>query len=220
MTMNIRNGLEATHLNGLLDLLSDCVIVDTLDRWACFFISSKTYTAALMRKQLEHSLLSSNGETIRWNRDLLIKINIHSWRLSLDRIPTRFNLDKRGIDLHSTRCPLCDCAIETSQHLFVECPIAAHIWDSVTGWWGLSSHPKDLLNLITWSDTVNLDNKIKTCLDVKRRRRSRDRVEKEGKKKKGEEKKSGEKEIMEKEEKDKGKGEKEGKIRRTGKKGI
>nr|GEX51293.1 ribonuclease H-like domain-containing protein [Tanacetum cinerariifolium] len=75
------------------------------------------------------------------------------------RIPTRFNLDTRGIDLHSTRCPICDVAIEISQHLFVEYPIVVHIW-------GLPDHPKDLLNLITWSDTVNLDNKIKTCLDM------------------------------------------------------
>ncbi|GJU37692.1 putative RNA-directed DNA polymerase, eukaryota, reverse transcriptase zinc-binding domain protein [Tanacetum coccineum] len=140
--------------------------IDTPDQWVCSFISSKTYTVALMRKQLEHSLLSSNGEAIRWNRDLPIKINIHSWRISLDRIPTRFNLDKRGIDLHSTRCPVYDGAIETSQHLFVECPIVAHIWDSIMGWWGLPDHPKDLFNLITWSDTINLDNKIKACLDV------------------------------------------------------
>ncbi|GJZ89940.1 putative RNA-directed DNA polymerase [Tanacetum coccineum] len=39
----IRNGPEATQLNGLLDLLSDFVIVDTLDHWACSFISSKMY---------------------------------------------------------------------------------------------------------------------------------------------------------------------------------
>ncbi|PWA91466.1 3-oxoacyl-[acyl-carrier-protein] synthase 3 [Artemisia annua] len=150
----IRDGSEAAQFNGLLELLSEFVIVDTPDHWSCSFINSKTYTVALMRKQLEHSLLSSNGEAIRWNRDLPIKINIHSWRISLDRIPTRFNLDKRGIDLHSTRCPVCDGAIETSQHVLVECPIAAHLWDSITRWWGLSDHPKDISSLITWSDTL------------------------------------------------------------------
>nr|GEZ16205.1 transposon TX1 uncharacterized [Tanacetum cinerariifolium] len=162
----IRNGPKATQLNGLLGLLSDFVIVGTPCQWACSFIGSKTYTVALIRKQLEHSLLSSNGEAIRWNRDLHIKINIHSWRISLDRIPTRFNLDKREIDLHSTRCLVCDGAIEISQHLFVECPIATHIWELIMGWWGLPDHPKDLLNLIIWSDTLNLDNKVKDCLDV------------------------------------------------------
>ncbi|GJZ61616.1 reverse transcriptase domain, reverse transcriptase zinc-binding domain protein [Tanacetum coccineum] len=115
----IRNGLEATQLNGLLDLLSNFVIIDTPDHWACSCISSKTYTIDLMRTQLKHSLLSSNGEAIRWNRDLPIKINIHSWRLYLDRMPNRFNLDKRGIDLHSTRCPVCDGAIEISKHLWL-----------------------------------------------------------------------------------------------------
>nr|GEZ14970.1 putative RNA-directed DNA polymerase, eukaryota, reverse transcriptase zinc-binding domain protein [Tanacetum cinerariifolium] len=108
--------------------IGDGLGIGTPDQWACSFIGSTTYTVALMGKQLEHSLLSSNGETIR--------------------------------------CLVCDGAIETSQHLFVECPIAAHIWDSIMGWWGLPDHPKDILNLIIWSDTLNLDNKIKACLDV------------------------------------------------------
>ncbi|GKE54831.1 hypothetical protein Tco_1489987 [Tanacetum coccineum] len=32
--------------------------------------------------------------------------HIHSWRLRKDRFPTRSNLDARGIDLDSLRCPI------------------------------------------------------------------------------------------------------------------
>ncbi|PWA71425.1 hypothetical protein CTI12_AA280940 [Artemisia annua] len=59
-----------------------------------------------------------------------IKIDIHSWRLINDRLPTRFNLDIRGIELDSIRCPVCDNAIETAQHLFMECSVSRTV---VTG---------------------------------------------------------------------------------------
>ncbi|PWA81239.1 reverse transcriptase zinc-binding domain-containing protein [Artemisia annua] len=89
----------------------------------------------------------------RWNKNLPIKINVHTWRLYLDRLPTRCNLDSRGIDLHSSRCPVCDGDIETAQHLFIDCPIASGLWRMVIKWWKLANHPQDLHSLLSWSDT-------------------------------------------------------------------
>ena len=40
---------------------------------------------------------------------------------------------RKGIDLDSTRCPLCDDALETESHLFVECCIARDAWSKVLG---------------------------------------------------------------------------------------
>nr|GEV34871.1 RNA-directed DNA polymerase, eukaryota, reverse transcriptase zinc-binding domain protein [Tanacetum cinerariifolium] len=59
-------------------------------------------------------------DPVRWNKCVPQKINIHAWKLLLDRLPTRHNLDVRGIDLDSTRCPMCDDNIETTHHLFLE----------------------------------------------------------------------------------------------------
>ncbi|GKE46109.1 RNA-directed DNA polymerase, eukaryota, reverse transcriptase zinc-binding domain protein, partial [Tanacetum coccineum] len=47
------------------------------------------------------------------------------------RIPTRTNLDRRGIDLDSVRCPLCDEDLESEDHIFVSCEIASGIWKDV-----------------------------------------------------------------------------------------
>ena len=88
--------------------------------------------------------LLTQDDQIRWNKDLPIKVNIHSWHLKFDRLPTRFNLDIRDIDLHSTRCPVCDGAIETAQHLFVECEVASNLWNSIKGWWHLNHCPNNL----------------------------------------------------------------------------
>ncbi|XP_071699889.1 uncharacterized protein [Rutidosis leptorrhynchoides] len=65
------------------------------------------------------------------------KIGIHIWRISLNKLPVRTELDKRGIDLHSTRCPVCDDDIETLQHTFLYCKSSLDIWNRIFKWWKL-----------------------------------------------------------------------------------
>ncbi|GKF04220.1 reverse transcriptase domain, reverse transcriptase zinc-binding domain protein, partial [Tanacetum coccineum] len=86
-------------------------------------------------------------------------------RLSNNRLPTRINLDVRGIDLHSVRCPICDEDVETPQHLFIDCIVASRLWSMVANWWRIDDYPKDLPNLITWGDTANLQP-LKACFDA------------------------------------------------------
>ncbi|GJT03811.1 reverse transcriptase domain, reverse transcriptase zinc-binding domain protein [Tanacetum coccineum] len=102
----------------------------------------------------------------RWNKNLPIKINVFLWLLIRDRLRTRYNLDLRGIDVDSTRCPVCDEEIETSQHLFVECTIASSLWSMVATWWGFADFPKILGDLIQWGDRVTYDKPIKACFDT------------------------------------------------------
>ena len=119
-----------------------------------------------MRKVIEGCILESGVDNIRWNKSVPFKINIHSWRLSNNRLPTRINLDARGIDLHSVRCPICDEDVETSQHLFIDCIVASRLWSMIANWWGIDDFPKDLPNLITWGDTANLQQSLKVCFDA------------------------------------------------------
>ncbi|GKB75641.1 putative RNA-directed DNA polymerase, eukaryota, reverse transcriptase zinc-binding domain protein [Tanacetum coccineum] len=136
------------------------------DRWNYLLDPSNEFSVSSMRSHIESVMLSSIHDPVRWNKCLSIKINIHVWRLLLDRLPTRHNLDVRGIDLDSTRCPVWDDNIETTQHLFVECKVAAEIWKMVLMWWDIGDSPKDLQSLITRSDSVNLTYLEKTCFDV------------------------------------------------------
>lgn len=105
-------------------------------------------------------------DQVRWNKCLPIKINVHTWRLFRDRLPTRYNLDIRGIDLHSSLCPVCDEHIETSKHLFIDCSIASQLWKLVCYWWGFHDYPKDVCGLITWADSVDLNGSAKIWFDV------------------------------------------------------
>jgi len=41
----------------------------------------------------------------------------------LDKLPTRINLDKRGVIVPGNVCPLCKKSEETAQHMFISCEI-------------------------------------------------------------------------------------------------
>ena len=162
----IRDGEERDQLTGLDNLLQNYTLSDKHDSWNYTLDPSNKFSVSSMRYHIESTMLSSVLDPVRWNKCLPLKINIHAWRLLLDRLPTRHNLDVRGIDLDSTRCPVCDDNIETAHHLFVECKVAADIWKMVSTWWDIGDSPKDLQSLITWSDSVNLTPLAKTCFDV------------------------------------------------------
>ena len=103
-----------------------------------------------MRKLISTMSSDNNSQHTRWNKLLPTKVNILTWRVLNKRLPTRFNLDRRGIDLDTVRCPLCNNDIETEDHIFVKCPIAIDTWKVVFSWWQFSginnSNLLDILN--------------------------------------------------------------------------
>ncbi|XP_071708892.1 uncharacterized protein [Rutidosis leptorrhynchoides] len=67
------------------------------------------------------------------------KIAIFIWRAMQNKLTVRSELDKKGIDLHSTRCLVCDNDIETLHHSLISCDFAKDIWDKVSKWWKLDN---------------------------------------------------------------------------------
>ncbi|XP_071687671.1 uncharacterized protein [Rutidosis leptorrhynchoides] len=65
------------------------------------------------------------------------KIEIFAWRTLKKRIPVRIELDIRGIDLHSVRCPVCDDDLESVDHFIVSCKFASDVWSRIYNWWKL-----------------------------------------------------------------------------------
>ncbi|GJR33308.1 putative RNA-directed DNA polymerase, eukaryota, reverse transcriptase zinc-binding domain protein [Tanacetum coccineum] len=132
------------------------------------FSKSKLFGVGATRvetnRYIDKAILVPFGNKIRWNNSISIKINIHNWRLLNDRLPTRMNMDIRGMDLNLTRCPVCDDALETAQHLFIDYMIARNLWVMIQKWWQLADYPKDLQSLIFWSDSTSLPDRLKFCL--------------------------------------------------------
>ncbi|GKV49313.1 hypothetical protein SLEP1_g56069 [Rubroshorea leprosula] len=66
------------------------------------------------------------------------KVAFFGWRLCLDRLPTKENLQKRGILLQEGElCEFCNGKKEEVNHLFCLCYNAWLTWTQVLRWWGL-----------------------------------------------------------------------------------
>ncbi|XP_071702815.1 uncharacterized protein [Rutidosis leptorrhynchoides] len=62
-------------------------------------------------------------------------------------------LDKRGIDLHSVRCPICDNDTESVDHSLATCNDASELWRRVLDWWGVCG-----------VQSVNVTDLLKGCV--------------------------------------------------------
>ncbi|GJU61310.1 NB-ARC domains-containing protein [Tanacetum coccineum] len=72
-----------------------------------------------------------------------------------------------GIDLHSTRCPICDDDLEMEDHVPVKCDVALNIWREVLKWWGLNNIQIDNLNdVFSLSSRSNLTPKVSILFDA------------------------------------------------------
>ncbi|GKB53073.1 reverse transcriptase domain-containing protein, partial [Tanacetum coccineum] len=127
----IRSIAEHQEVLELVNLLSSLHLSNDQDTWECTFSDNKCFSVKSMRILITKHIHPLDPQPFRWNKALPLKINISSWRISHNRLPTRFNLDRRGIDLHSTRCPVCDEDIETEEHLFSSCFIAIDTWAKI-----------------------------------------------------------------------------------------
>ncbi|GJZ17316.1 RNA-directed DNA polymerase, eukaryota [Tanacetum coccineum] len=63
--------------------------------------------------------------------DVPIKVNIHAWKVRLDCLSTKLNISRRGLDIDSILCPMCESAVESSRHTFFTCHIAREIFRKV-----------------------------------------------------------------------------------------
>lgn len=106
----IRNGIESIQLKELKKLLSQINFENKPDVWILTADQSRIFSVASIRLLiLENSSNSSSLGTsvvtsnFVWIKTVPIKVNILAWRIVNGRLPTRLNLDRRNIDLNSTR---------------------------------------------------------------------------------------------------------------------
>ncbi|XP_071740119.1 uncharacterized protein [Rutidosis leptorrhynchoides] len=100
----------------------------------------------------------------RFKRLFHRETNTMALRSIKGRLPTLLELDKRGIDLNSVRCPICDNDIESLDHSLLTCKLAKDIWEKIFEWWkmGSVSHqgPRELLRGETGKPTSDIGKTI------------------------------------------------------------
>ncbi|GJV69886.1 RNA-directed DNA polymerase, eukaryota, reverse transcriptase zinc-binding domain protein [Tanacetum coccineum] len=95
----IRSIAEHQEVLELVNLLSSLHLSNDQDTWECTFSDNRCFSVKSMRILITKHIHPLDPQPFRWNKALPLEINISSWRISHNRLPTRFNLDRRGIDL-------------------------------------------------------------------------------------------------------------------------
>nr|GEY33558.1 2-oxoisovalerate dehydrogenase subunit beta 1, mitochondrial [Tanacetum cinerariifolium] len=76
---------------------------------------------------LNDMLLPKSDVPSRWVKQIPIKVNVLAWKISMDRLPTRVNLHRRGVQVSPISCPICCEALENLDHLLFCCDLAKDI---------------------------------------------------------------------------------------------
>nr|GEW84827.1 RNA-directed DNA polymerase, eukaryota [Tanacetum cinerariifolium] len=146
LASKVKGGLANVHLT------------EGHDAWHWSLIGSNIFTVRDTQIYIHSiSLLDFPIET-RWCRFIPRKVNILVWRVLRDRTPTRWNLSRKGIEVPSLLCPLCNISPETSAHLFWSCSMATSIWRLVFKWIDLTFPESNNLNdVFNWLDDTRLN---------------------------------------------------------------
>nr|GEU80058.1 RNA-directed DNA polymerase, eukaryota, reverse transcriptase zinc-binding domain protein [Tanacetum cinerariifolium] len=161
-----RGGAELAQFKVMLGILGDVTLSDHCDSWVWSRGSSTMFTVASARDLVENSLLSADNVATRWLRHLPVKINVFLWRLSINRLPSRVNLDRKGIEVDSLLCPICRLDVETVNHLFFNCDMAKDLWALVAKWWELDVPLcSNISDWYSWLDGVRLTSMSRSILE-------------------------------------------------------
>ncbi|GKA50366.1 RNA-directed DNA polymerase, eukaryota [Tanacetum coccineum] len=95
-----------------------------------------------------------------------IKVNIHAWKVCLDKLPNRLNLSLRGLDIPTILCPLCNLAVESTSHTFLSCHLARQIWSKITRWWDMDATAFTCYDdWLIWLGNIRFPKHLKTLLE-------------------------------------------------------
>ncbi|GJV09948.1 reverse transcriptase domain, reverse transcriptase zinc-binding domain protein [Tanacetum coccineum] len=139
---------------------------DAIDEWQWNVLNNKMFTVKHTRLHIDHLILPSEAPATRWCKSNPRKVNILVWRILKDRIPSRWNLSRKVVELSSLACPICSTHPETSHHLFWTCDLASNIWVLIFKWVDLFPNAvSSLTEVFSWLDNMNLRASRKLVLE-------------------------------------------------------
>ncbi|XP_071688576.1 uncharacterized protein [Rutidosis leptorrhynchoides] len=143
-------GRTATELSSLCRLLSTASLDHNLkDSWTWAFSNNGLFTVKLLNSIIDEQTMDSTSQLATLRNNLIPKkVEVFILRTQHKRLPVKTELDKRGIDLHSVRCPVCDDDLESLEHALITCKYASEIWDRIHKWWSIrNTGPYTLVDL-------------------------------------------------------------------------
>ncbi|XP_071713331.1 uncharacterized protein [Rutidosis leptorrhynchoides] len=137
------SGRALGELESLTNLINSFVFnnSDEADSWMWKMAPNGRFTTKLLNETIEEVRNMGSSLRIKTQRNYLTpkKVEVFIWRARLRRLPIRVELDKRGVDLDSVLCRLCNNGIESVEHTLILCQQALEVWERVVKWCGLSN---------------------------------------------------------------------------------
>ncbi|GKB51396.1 RNA-directed DNA polymerase, eukaryota [Tanacetum coccineum] len=87
------------------------------DRWFWSLSGTGEFTAASARQFIDDHLLPEVSSKFSWRKIVPIKVNILAWKIKLNFLPSRLNLSRRGLDIPTIMCPICEKYAESTNHI-------------------------------------------------------------------------------------------------------
>nr|GEX59929.1 RNA-directed DNA polymerase, eukaryota [Tanacetum cinerariifolium] len=127
------------------------------DRWVWNLENSGEFSVAYIRRKIDDSRFPTIGDKTRWVKFVPIKINVFAWKVTVNALPTRYNLSRRVMDIQSLSCLMCDCGIESTDHVFFGCDVSRQIGCMISNWWNTPLVEMDTMAAWkTWFSSIRL----------------------------------------------------------------
>nr|GEZ31425.1 RNA-directed DNA polymerase, eukaryota [Tanacetum cinerariifolium] len=111
-------------------------------------------------------IVSCQPIATRWIKYVPIKLNVFAWKVRLNRLPTRVNLQHRGVLVSDPLCPICCSEDEDSAHIFFRCRLVTDIVRLVCRWWNMAwSSFGSYSDWLHWFNDIRLSPKVKDLLE-------------------------------------------------------
>nr|GEW86843.1 phytanoyl-CoA dioxygenase [Tanacetum cinerariifolium] len=132
-----KGDVEQENYGLLCSKVADLVLLNISYRWCWSLKGSQEFSVKSSCILIDNTILSKVEVPTRWLLVVSIKVNVHAWRICLDKLPTIANLSLIRMDIPSIACPLCNSVVEFSFHIFFACPLARQVWRNFLIWWEL-----------------------------------------------------------------------------------
>nr|GEW31540.1 RNA-directed DNA polymerase, eukaryota [Tanacetum cinerariifolium] len=100
----LQGGIEGVQLEEASNLIASIELVEEQDKWVWNLEEVGEFKVASTRRFIDEGLTEMEGAQTRWVKSVPIKVNVFAWCLALNKLPTRFNMSSRGLDISSIVC--------------------------------------------------------------------------------------------------------------------
>ncbi|GKB92633.1 RNA-directed DNA polymerase, eukaryota [Tanacetum coccineum] len=134
---NPRSGVEEFQLDNLSRLVSTITLSSAVDRYVWSLENSGEFSVKSIRQVIDANCFPVIHSATRWVKSVPLKVNIMAWKIKTDGLPTRINISRRGIEIDSIVCPICNSGAESSCHIFFQCNLVRQLARKISSWWNV-----------------------------------------------------------------------------------